>query len=223
MRGDDRIELGALVPHEFPELARRIRAARLICFPTDTVYGVGGAVSAEVGEALIAAKGRDPGKPLQVIFPTLALLEARLALPPILLAACRALLPGPVTLVVPYPRGWTFPPPAATLGVRVPAWPSAARALAALDFPLVASSANPSGGPAPASLSEVDAALLTRCDLVLDAGPVGGLASTVVDLADFATTARWSVLRPGALTEAEVAARLAAAAPEGRVPPRGTS
>lgn len=213
MSGQGRIQLAALAPTEAAELARRIQLARLVCFPTDTVYGVGGALTAGVGEAIVAAKGRDPAKPLQVIFPTLVMLEARVPLAPATMTACRALLPGPLTLVVPYPPGWTLPPPAATLGVRVPVWPTAARVLAELAFPLVASSANPSGGPAPAALDEVDAELLARCDLILDAGRVGGLASTVVDLSDYAISGRWRVLRAGALSEADVAARLAAAAP----------
>jgi L-threonylcarbamoyladenylate synthase len=208
----ERLDLRGLDQAEVKSLVRRILAARLVCFPTDTVYGVGGALRPEVGDALVAAKGRDPSKPLQVVFPSLSLLEAEVPMAPALLAVCRALLPGPLTLVVPYPPAWAFPPPAATLGVRVPAWPAAARLLGALPFALVASSANPSGAPPPASLDEVDQDLLARCDLALDAGRLSGVASTVVDLADFATTGRWRVLRAGAMSEAGVAARLATAA-----------
>ena len=221
MAGLLRIELGALREADDGVLAARIRAARLVCFPTDTVYGVGGALTPPVAAALIAAKGRDPGKPLQVIFPTLALLEDEVVLAPELRAVCRALLPGPLTLVLPYPRGWTFPPPAATLGVRVPAWPAAAACLRALEFPLVASSANPSGAPPPAALDEVDPELLAQCDLALDAGPASGVASTVIDFVEYAQTGRWRVLRAGALSTAEVAARLAAAASHGRAAPPG--
>jgi L-threonylcarbamoyladenylate synthase len=210
--GPERIDLAGLTEADGAALAERIRRARLVCFPTDTVYGVGGAATAEVGAALVAAKGREPDKPLQVIFASVALLEAQVPLAPGLRAACRALLPGAVTLVVPYPPAWTFPPPAATLGVRVPAWPAAARVLAVLPFPLVASSANPSGGQAPARLDEVDPVLLARCDLALDAGPAAGVASTVIDLARYDQEGSWRVLRAGALSEAEVAARLAAAA-----------
>lgn len=209
MAGPERVDLAALDEEGTAALSARIRAARLVCFPTDTVYGVGGALTPHVGDALVAAKGRDPGKPLQVIFASLAMLEAEVRLAPRLLTVCRALLPAPLTLVLPYPTGWTFPPVAATLGVRVPAWTAAARRLGALEFPLVASSANPSGAPPPASLDDVDQDLLARCDLVLDAGRVGGVASTVVDFAEYAETGRWRVLRAGALTESEVAARLA--------------
>jgi L-threonylcarbamoyladenylate synthase len=168
----------------------------------------------------VAAKGRAPGKPLQVVFATLEALEAGVAPAPELRSVCRRLLPGPVTLLLPYPAGWDFPlpgeageacgrPAVATLGVRVPAWPPAARVLAGLRRPLVASSANPSGAASPASLDEVDASLLARCDLALDAGPVSGLASTVVDLSRYVETGRWRLLRAGVWGEAEIAARLA--------------
>jgi L-threonylcarbamoyladenylate synthase len=214
------IDLATLDVIAVAALEDRIRAARLVCFPTDTVYGVGGALTPAVADALVAAKSRAPGKPLQVVFATVGALEAGVVLAPELRTACRRLLPGPVTLLLPYPAGWEFPPPGEageafgrpavpTLGVRVPAWPPRARVLAGLRRPLVASSANPSGAPPPASLDAVDALLLAGCDLALDAGPVSGLASSVVDLSRYAETGRWRLLRAGAWREAEVAARLA--------------
>jgi L-threonylcarbamoyladenylate synthase len=220
--GPRRVDLRTLGAADAAALAARIRAARLVCFPTDTVYGIGGALAPAVAEALVAAKGRDPEKPLQVVFPSAAAFARAVAPSPRLLRACLALLPGPVTIVVPYPDGWTCPAPGrvewpsegiapgvATLGVRVPDWPKAATVMAALGLPLLASSANPGGAPAPASLGEVDAELLARCELALDAGPVGGAASSVVDLSQYAETGRWRLLRVGAWGEAEIAARLA--------------
>ena len=232
MTGTRRIDLaapgaGAAV---LPEL---VAAARLVCFPTDTVYGVGGVVTPAVRDAVIAAKGREPGKPLQVIYPTVELLEASLALEPRLLGAARRLLPGPFTLLLPYPPELRFPPAGevvraaherqggdaaaiASLGVRVPAWPAAARALADLPFPLLASSANPSGGAAPRSAGDVDGGLLAACDLVLDAGPVSGEASTIVDLTLYASDGAWRILRHGTVDEKGVAALLAG---DGEEPP----
>jgi L-threonylcarbamoyladenylate synthase len=179
---------------------------------------------------LVAAKGRDPAKPLQVVFPSLASLEAAVEMAPALRDACRRLLPGALTLLLPYPAGWAFPPPGEspgaaagpagapvpTLGVRVPAWPPAARVMGALELPLVASSANPSGAPPAAALDAVEPALLSRCDLALDAGPVGGEASTVVDLSRYASAGAWRVVRAGAWAADRVAARLAGTSEEGR-------
>ncbi len=220
-----RVDLRALrTAQDLARLAADVTAARLVCFPTDTVYGVGGALTPAVAAAVIAAKGRDEGKPLQVVYPALELLRTAVPLGPRLTDAVRRLLPGPFTLLVPYPAGLEFPPPGSvthetpggasrevlTLGVRVPRWPAGAAALAGLPFALLASSANPSGGVAPGSLGAVDPGLLASCDLVLDAGCVGGLASTVLDLSEYEATGRWQVLRRGAVAEDEVAALLAA-------------
>ena len=233
MSATRRIDLAGPDGADGPRLAELLAAARLVCFPTDTVYGVGGLVTPAVREAVIAAKGREAGKPLQLVYPTLELLEASLALGPRLLGAARRLLPGPFTLLLPYPPGLAFPPAGevphrtqgvggvrtetvATLGVRVPAWPAAARALGELPFPLLASSANPSGGRAPRSVDEVDGGLLAACDLVLDAGPVSGAASTVVDLSRYEAGGEWRILRRGAIDEQGVAALLAGDGEESR-------
>ncbi len=100
--------------------------------------------------------------------------------------------------------------PARTIGVRVPAWPETARALGELPFALLASSANPSGGEAPRAVDEIEPGLLAACDLVLDAGPVAGTASTILDLSAFATERTWRILRRGSVDEREVAAVLGA-------------
>jgi L-threonylcarbamoyladenylate synthase len=229
----DRIELASLEASAAPGLTARVRAARLVCFATDTVYGIGGALTEEVLAELLAVKRRGPGKPVQVVFPSLSALETAVPMMPPLRAACRSLLPGPVTLIVPSPLGWRVPPPGEpetsrggtpgapgrplrTLGVRVPAWPPAARVMVHLGIPLMASSANLSGASAPAEVGEVEAAVFARCDLVLDAGRVDGRASAVVDLSRYAADGRWRLVRAGAWHEDEIAARL----DEGRDAPK---
>ena len=221
-RAQRRIDLVALSPKDSLRLVGDLAAARLACFPTDTVYGVGGLLGRSVGEAVVAAKGRDPGKPLQVIFPSLELLIETVELGRKLVEVARRLLPGPFTLLVPYPSGFEYPPPGtvevesrglgfkrgahsvATLGIRVPRWPDAARVMGALRFPLLASSANPSRGSDPRSLDDVDAGLRAACDLLLDGGAVDGRPSTVIDFSGYEHGRGWRILREGAFGEAQV-------------------
>ena len=210
-------------PSEPAQLALLISFARLVCFPTDTVYGIGGTASERTARAIVEAKGRDEGKPLQVVY---ADRDALLDEGPFRRRTTEALLrllPGPFTVLLPYPDHLSFPSPGTvawdepgggtrtvpTYGVRVPRWPAGAASLAGLPYRLLASSANPSGGRDPASLDEVDPSLLAACDLVLDAGPVAGVASTVVDLSVYDDDGRWRILREGAVSADEVAALLA--------------
>ena len=223
-----RIDLGGVPAGGAADLAGAIAAARLVCFPTDTVYGIGGLLSPSVRDAIVAAKARDTQKPVQVICPSVPFLISWLALGPALREAVERLLPGAYTLLLPHPPGLAFPPPGEvsqrrlgmfggvvnkpvrTIGVRVPAWPQPAQAMGELPFALLASSANPSGGEAPRAVDEIEPGLLAACDLVLDAGPVAGTASTILDLSVFAGERTWRILRRGSADEREVAAVLGA-------------
>src|SRR5262249_30879134 len=117
------------------------------------------------------------------------------------------LLPGPVTLLLPNPRE-RFPLACSTehttLGLRVPDLP----ALAGAQVAVLQSSANHSGGPDARRLEDVPHEIRRQADLVLDGGELPGIASTVIDLRDY-EAGRWSVIRHGALHEAQVAAVLA--------------
>ena len=228
MTEQQRIDLATLTPVESLRLTAAVASAHLMCFPTDTVYGVGGVLDPAVGRAIQAAKGRAADKPLQVVFPTREVLLASITVGGRLRDAFYRLLPGPVTLVIPYPEDFAYPPPGEvthvntsvlglrrregvvrTLGVRVPRWPVAARLLATLPYPLIASSANPSGAEDEAgSLEEVDAGVLAACDLLLDGGPADGRASTVLDLSRYEEGGGWQIMRAGEWGESEIAEML---------------
>lgn len=212
------VDLAALTAEDEARLAAALAAASLACFPTDTVYGLGGRLAPATADAVVRVKGRDPDKPLQVVFPTVALLLETVPFVPALRTAVEQLLPGPLTLVVPYPPGLDCPAPGrlrtargttlATLGVRVPDWPGRMAAMGRLRFPLLASSANPSGGADAARLDDVEPAVLAACDLLLDGGTTGGVSSTVLDLTGLELGLGWRVLRQGGAGYDDIAARL---------------
>ncbi|HEY5342985.1 MAG TPA: Sua5/YciO/YrdC/YwlC family protein, partial [Solirubrobacteraceae bacterium] len=103
-----------------------------------------------------------------------------------------ALLPGPLTLLVPNPRK-RFPLAGGELlGMRVLAL-GAGR-------PLLLTSANLAGGPEARTLEQVDPQLRAGADLVLDGGQLPGTPSTVVDLSALERGGHWRVVRDGAFS-----------------------
>jgi L-threonylcarbamoyladenylate synthase len=186
------------------DLDRCVAAGGVVVLPTDTVYGLAcDAADAGAVDRLYALKGRPREKPAAVLWGDV---DAALAdldeLGPRTRAAVRALLPGPVTVLVPNPGGRYPLAGGEALGVRVPA------SRLGLSRPLLQSSANESGGPDPRRLDEVPAAIRAGADLVIDGGDLPGTPSTVVDLTAYEADGRWRVVRPGAVSAAEVAARL---------------
>jgi L-threonylcarbamoyladenylate synthase len=194
------------------EVAAAIEALRrgeVAVIPTDTVYGLAANVAGERGtRALYAAKRRDARRPTAILFASLDELLGRVPeLPAEAVAAGRALLPGPVTLVLPNPERrypWLNEQRPDTLGVRVPAVTGPGKEVLDALGALVATSANLAGGPDPRSLAEVPPELAAAAAAVVDGGVLAGTPSTVVDL----TGVEPVVLREGALPAEVVLERL---------------
>jgi L-threonylcarbamoyladenylate synthase len=126
-------------------------------------------------------------------------------------AALGRILPGPVTAVLPnperrYPLACAGDPE--RLGLRVPALGGALAPLAEVRWPVLQSSANPSGGRDASRLDAVDPGIRTAVDLVLDGGELPGTPSTVVSLIGFEEDGSYEVLREGALETSALEAML---------------
>lgn len=212
------MSVAALDEADAARLGRCLTQGGVALFPTDTVYGVGcDPANEQAARRLYELKGRPAHRPAAVLF--FAPQAALAALPELSArerAAVGALLPGPVTLLLPN-RARRFPvacgPDPDTLGLRVPALKPALAELARVALPLLQSSANRSGGPEARRLSDVPRALRDAVDLALDAGELPGVASTVIDLRDYQRSGRWSVVRSGALSAEAVAGALAGSMP----------
>jgi L-threonylcarbamoyladenylate synthase len=177
------------------------------------VYGLACDPDAEEAvQRLYRLKGRDAGKPAAVLLFSLELaLDALPELGPRTRAALEALLPGGLTVLLPNPAGrWPLAcgPDPGTLGLRVPALAARLSALRNVRRAVMQSSANASGEPDARRLADVPAALREAVDLALDGGELPGTPSTVLDLRGFEPDGAWSVLRPGAVDAAALAAAL---------------
>ena len=176
--------------------ADALRAGRVVAFPTETVYGLG--VRAGDGSArrrLSALKGRDPGKPFQLL---LADVRQALRIAPEMPEAARRLAdafwPGPLTLVVSDSRGkWQ--------GLRVPDH-AVPRAIARrLGGALLATSANRAGEPPAVRAEEIARTFDDKLELIIDGGAAGsGKPSSVVKV----WRRKWELLREGAISRARI-------------------
>lgn len=188
-----------------------LRRGQLVAMPTDTVYGLGVALSADGGLArLFAAKRRPLDKGIVLLLADHRQADEVGSLDAAAHVLAAAFWPGGLTLVVPQRPGAGLPSEltggAATIGLRLPAH-DAPRALAAAVGPLPVSSANRSGEAPAVSAADVLAQLGDSADLavILDGGPAaGGVPSTVVDCAG--GPAR--ILRAGAISAEALAAVL---------------
>jgi L-threonylcarbamoyladenylate synthase len=186
-------------PEAIARAAAVLRAGRLVAFPTETVYGVGGdATNDRAVASIFAAKDRPRFNPLisHVADVESARRLGRFDQRAEDLAA--KFWPGPLTLVLPRLPACPVSLLAAsgldTLAVRVPEHPVAQALLRAAGVPVAAPSANRSGRISPTTAAHVAQELGDRVAMILDGGPCAvGLESTVLDL----TTDPPTLLRPG--------------------------
>ena len=184
------------------DAARLLRDGKLLSFPTETVYGLGGDATNDAAVARIfAAKARPRFNPLIVHIPglteaaALAIVDERARL------AIERFWPGPLTLVLRRRRdsGVSLLASAGldTLALRAPAHAVARELLRAAGRPVAAPSANRSGRVSPTTAHHVAMDFDNEIALILDGGPSPvGVESTVLDL----TNANPVLLRPGGVT-----------------------
>ena len=187
-------------PAGLAQAADLLRQGQLVAFPTETVYGLGGdALNGEAVAAIYAAKGRPSFNPLIAHVASVEAAQRFVEWSDQAAHLAAAFWPGPLTLVLPLRDGHGVSSLVTagldTLAVRVPAHPTARALLQAVDGPVAAPSANPSGRISPTTADHVRAGLDGRIAAVLDDGPCGvGLESTIVGLAGEPT-----LLRPGGI------------------------
>jgi len=179
----------------------------IVAYPTETVYGFGGAIDSASVERLVAMKHRPSGKPFLLLISgsgMIGRLGLQLSRSASQLAA--RFWPGPLTLVLsggerrvsPRLRG-----PEGGIAVRWTSHPGLQRLISAMGDPLTSTSANRPGLPPAMSAADVlsswSAEIASGTIRLLDGGTLEASApSTVVDC----TTKRLRVIRPGAIAAA---------------------
>jgi L-threonylcarbamoyladenylate synthase len=193
---------------QIEQAAEVLRAGGVVAFPTETVYGLGADARNEAAvRRVFAIKGRPADHPLIVHLARADWLDdwARVV-PKAARALARAFWPGPLTLVLaraPHVLD-AVTGGQDSVALRVPNHPIALALIEAAGA-LVAPSANRFGRVSPTTAAHVRAELGDAVDLILDGGPCRvGVESTVLSLIGETPT----LLRPGAVTPAQIAAVL---------------
>ncbi len=196
-----------------------LTAGGLALVPTETVYGVGVAISAFA--ANLETPGPDTGygriftlkqRELTQTVPWLVDGPAALErygkdVPHSICALAEKLWPGALTLVVPAADDVPSFMRAAdgTVALRASASPVVQELIARCGSPLAVTSANTHGKPAPISFDEVEPRILAGVDVAIDAGETPCRdASTIVAVRD----GELQILREGALAVREIRAVL---------------
>jgi len=189
--------------------ALALQQGQLVAFPTETVFGLGAAVTqADAVQGIFKAKGRPSEHPLIAHIAPGTSLEGWVAnVSPTMQKLMDAFWPGPLTLVV--PRGERMPMAVTggqnSVGIRCPSHPVAIALLKATGVPVAAPSANRFGRVSPTRASHVLAELGDRIPFILDGEvPEVGIESTIVSL----LSDQPAVLRPGAITAVQIEALL---------------
>ncbi|MEE2525237.1 L-threonylcarbamoyladenylate synthase [Hyphobacterium sp. HN65] len=158
----------------------------LVAIPTETVYGLAAdATNGTAVAALYAAKGRPAFNPLISHVSGLAMAEQLAEFTPLARQLAQRFWPGPLTLVLPRKPDCPVSELASagldTIALRCPGHDMARELISRFGKPLVAPSANPSGGVSPTTPLHVADGLGEKIQLILDGGPCRvGVESTVV-------------------------------------------
>ena len=196
-----KIDIANLAPSDLREAAEFIREGKLVAFPTETVYGLGGnAYDSTASARIYAAKGRPSDNPLIVHISEFEEIKPLVKeLPDVAKALADRFWPGPLTMIL--DKSDAIPKETTggldTVAIRMPSHPIANMLIKEAGVPIAAPSANASGRPSTTKAEHVIEDLSGRIDMIIDGGSSDiGLESTIVDL----TVKPALILRPGYIT-----------------------
>jgi L-threonylcarbamoyladenylate synthase len=190
------------------EAVNVLRHGGLVCFPTDTVYGIGAAAGDNSAvRRLYAVKGRSPDKPMPLLLADASDAALVAEVTPLSKSLATRFWPGALTIVLRKEASYRSLALAGqdTVALRVPDHGLVRSMVRALGEPVTGTSANRAGAPAPVSAAEVAFQMGEMVDLIIDGGRCPARQeSTVIDI----THDTPEILREGVVNMAEVAEAL---------------
>ena len=168
------------------QVVEHLQAGAIICYPTDTGYGVGCDLFHQKAiKRLMQIKKRPEGKPFSFMCSSLTNISEYAHVSNTAYRLMKKNLPGAYTFVLP---GTKLVPKIMatkqkTVGIRVPANPICLLLLETLGNPLVNTSIPvESEHPVPTEAYEIEMLLGNRIEIIIDGGPVYPDPSSLIDL-----------------------------------------
>lgn len=187
--------------------AELLRQGKVVSFPTETVYGLGGNAYDNAAIARIFKyKDRPAFNPISVCYSNIEHASADVEFTDLAKNIAEQFLPGPITIVLKRKSdsklSWLCSAGQETIGIRIPDSSVALSLLSKISFPLAAPSANRSSDFSPTTAQAVSESLSANDDLlILDGGKCKlGIESTIIDI----STNVPKILRIGAVSVEEI-------------------
>lgn len=167
------------------QVVKLLQGGAVICYPTDTGYGIGcDLMNQKAIKEIMQLKRRPKDKPFSFMCSDLTDISHYAHVSNTAYRLMKKSLPGPYTFVLP---GTKLVPKIMatkqkTVGIRVPATPICRLLLSTLGNPIVNTSAQLDDHEAASEAYDIERYLGNRIDLIIDGGPVYPDPSTVIDL-----------------------------------------
>lgn len=168
------------------QVVDRLQRGAVICYPTDTGYGIGCDFSSPKAiKRIMQIKQRPKGKPFSFMCSDLKHISNYAHVSNIAYRLLKKNLPGPYTFVLP---GTKLVPKAMatkqkTVGIRVPENPICKMLLETLGNPIITTSLpDEEDGPSMSDPYNIDCLYAKKVDLIVDGGDVYSDPSSLIDL-----------------------------------------
>ena len=193
---------------DYKKIGAELKNGKIIIYPTDTVYGVGGIITnEETIKNIYKAKDRSFSSPLIALISSADKIEEIAVINEKnrdkINKLIQAFWPGGLTIIL---ESKKIVPPimisnGKTVGVRMPDHEAALKIIESAGGILPTTSANISGEVTPRSYEELDEKFKCRVDITVDGGkcPIG-TASTIIDM----SSENIKILREGAISQSQI-------------------
>ena len=186
------------------EIKKTLENSGIVAHPTETIYGLtANLYDEEAIHKVYTIKKRPAHKPLSLMVHSIDEIDKITGgLSKKARNLCEALLPGPVTILLPLKKKLDLPyfNKLDFLGFRIPNYELCTDILTAVEFPLITTSANISEYKTAQFATEVMFDFGSDIDLLIDGGKTGNTSSTILKL----ESNKIEVIREGLISNEEI-------------------